>query len=450
MTKPGTPPTPSATPPARGGGYPAPARRSRTKPPTAPRHGADDRHPPDDPPAPAARPAPPDGSGSTDRSGQADSEPPDRSGLEPDTGTDWHRGRLRAALRIDDPGELAAAVPVLLGFHPSDSLVLMAIGGPGGGRIGLTVRVDLPRSGTADDLREVCESAVSGLLTDEPRGAAVLVFAEGTGAQLRHRRLVDAVARRLRERGVQVHALLWVESSAAGARWACYGSCRCAGRLPDPATTALAAASVVEGRVVRPSRAALQRLVAPGDAGRLRRREALLIAAGAAGPVLDTAVLEPAAALETVDAALADAGEGRLVLDDGRVVALALALAEPTVRDEAMHRCVGRTAAAAEQLWSALVRETPDPEAAEPAALLAVSALLRGDGALANVALDRAEAAWPGHRLSTALRSAIAAGMRPVDLRRLLRDSLDTGPAGAAVRRAGGSARRSRRRRPSR
>ena len=64
----------------------------------------------------------------------------------------------------------------------------------------------------------------------------------------------------------------------------------------------------------------------------------------------------------------------------------------------------GPAAAAAEQLWAALVRELPDPEAAEPAALLAVSALLRGDGALANVALDRAEQAWPGHRLTRLLR----------------------------------------------
>ena len=35
-------------------------------------------------------------------------------------------------------------MPVFLGFHPGDSLVLMSLGGSTGYLIGLTVRVDLP------------------------------------------------------------------------------------------------------------------------------------------------------------------------------------------------------------------------------------------------------------------------------------------------------------------
>ncbi len=76
--------------------------------------------------------------------------------------------------------------------------------------------------------------------------------------------------------------------------------------------------------------------------------------------------------------------------------------------------------AAAEQLWAALARETPAPEAAEPAALLAVSALLRGDGALANVALDRAAEAWPGHLLSRQLRAVASSGLAPGELGKAL------------------------------
>jgi hypothetical protein len=89
---------------------------------------------------------------------------------------------------------------------------------------------------------------------------------------------------------------------------------------------------------------------------------------------------------------------------------------------------VGPRPAAAEQLWAALARETPDPEAAEPAALLAVSALLRGDGALANVALDRAERAWPGHRLTRLLRVAAEGGLRPSEVRAWLTASAEPAP----------------------
>ena len=61
-----------------------------------------------------------------------------------------------------------------------------------------------------------------------------------------------------------------------------------------------------------------------------------------------------------------------------------------------------------------------EPEAAEPAALLAMSALLRGDGALANVALDRAERAWPGHAFAALVRRAAMAGIRPSVMREML------------------------------
>jgi hypothetical protein len=98
------------------------------------------------------------------------------------------------------------------------------------------------------------------------------------------------------------------------------------------------------------------------------------------------------------------------------------------VRATALQRCAGPDGAAAEQLWAALAREMPDPEAAEPATLLAVSALLRGDGAMANVALDRAERAWPGHTFSGLVRRAADAGLRPSRVRKLLRDAVGPGP----------------------
>jgi hypothetical protein len=71
-------------------------------------------------------------------------------------------------------------------------------------------------------------------------------------------------------------------------------------------------------------------------------------------------------------------------------------------------------------VWAALTRETPDPEAAEPATQLAVSALLRGDGALAIIALDRAERAWPGHAFAALVRRAAEAGVRPSAMREVL------------------------------
>ncbi|OLT48585.1 hypothetical protein BJF85_12455 [Saccharomonospora sp. CUA-673] len=73
-------------------------------------------------------------------------------------------------------------------------------------------------------------------------------------------------------------------------------------------------------------------------------------------------------------------------------------------------------ALAAERLWRVLVRATPDPERAEPAALLAYSAYLRGEGALASMAVAKARQADPGHLLATLLEQVVARGMPPEQL----------------------------------
>ncbi|MDT7705689.1 MAG: hypothetical protein QOG20_1296 [Pseudonocardiales bacterium] len=318
---------------------------------------------------------------------------------------------------VRDPGEFVVALPYLLGFHPRESLVLVATGGDSGRRLGLTVRVDLP---PPEHQAAVADSVVGKLLLDTPTGAALVVVGSG-GAGPTACELVDQVVHGLEHRGVDVHTVLWAESTTAGARWGCYDPCGCGGPLPDPATTVAVANAVALGSVARADRADLERHVTPAADGRLRRRDAMLIQAHDRAVAGDDVVhADITAGVVVVDAALGDAAAGRLVLDDERVVALAVALVAPAVRDVAMLRSAGPLAAAAEHLWAALAREMPDPEAAEPAALLAVSALLRGDGALANVALDRAERAWPGHRLTGLLRQVTDAGIRPGELRRCL------------------------------
>lgn len=324
-------------------------------------------------------------------------------------------------IRIADPGELVAAIPILLGFHPRDSLVLLAMGGRSGRRMGLTVRIDLP---PPEHTADAADAAIRGLLLDTPTGAAVIVVAgpEGTGPPAA--KLVETVVDGLESRSVDVHTVIWTPGTAGGDRWACYDPCGCTGVVPDGSATPMAASAVAGGQVVFADRIELERLVAPSDPIRIRRREELLTRA--ADGVFDDPDDGPddrVAGLAAVDAAIADTAAGRLELDDERAVVLAHALVSPPVRDAAMLRCAHPdppTAAAAEQLWTLLTRELPDPESAEPAALLAVSALLRGDGALANVALNRAERAWPGHRLTGLLRAVAEAGVRPGEFRACL------------------------------
>ncbi|MDP9406893.1 MAG: DUF4192 domain-containing protein, partial [Actinomycetota bacterium] len=61
------------------------------------------------------------------------------------------------------------------------------------------------------------------------------------------------------------------------------------------------------------------------------------------------------------------------------------------------------------------------PLAAAPATLLAVSAWLRGDGAMANVALARALEAEPSYALAQLLSRALGECLPPAELRAMIR-----------------------------
>ena len=81
-------------------------------------------------------------------------------------------GLERPEVRISDPGEIAAALPHLLGFHPRESVVVIGLGGRSGSRVGLTVRADLPGPG---DARPAAASLARALRTDRPAAALVVV-----------------------------------------------------------------------------------------------------------------------------------------------------------------------------------------------------------------------------------------------------------------------------------
>src|SRR5690242_21748725 len=95
------------------------------------------------------------------------------------------------------------------------------------------------------------------------------------------------------------------------------------------------------------------------------------------------------------------------------------------VRDRALGLAVGDDAAAAEALWTECTRRAPWMLAAAPATLLAVSAWLRGDGAMAAVALERALGSDEDYQLARLLRTALAACMRPQELRAMVTATLD-------------------------
>ncbi|MDQ4117942.1 MAG: DUF4192 domain-containing protein, partial [Actinomycetota bacterium] len=233
-----------------------------TPAPASPAHPDDPGRDPA-PPVPPAAPVPP-GRPVADPAPPAPEGPADLADLarlDELRGADDLAGLLgtepapAVVVRLRGGDELVAALPVLLGFHPAESAVLVGFGGRSTQRVGLTVRVDLP---PPDDVDRVCADAVSALVSDAPTGAAVIVVGGGTGRSGRPPRadVAAALQRTLVEAGVDPFAVLWAAGTRAGRAWACYElpgqDCGCRGEVPAPRPEALAAAAARRGHGVLP------------------------------------------------------------------------------------------------------------------------------------------------------------------------------------------------------
>ena len=83
------------------------------------------------------------------------------------------------------------------------------------------------------------------------------------------------------------------------------------------------------------------------------------------------------------------------------------------VRDDAWARMDPAHQDAHRRLWTDVIRRAQPGYVAAPASLLAFVVWQAGDGALANVALDRALADEPGYSMAQLLRQVITAGAPP-------------------------------------
>ena len=332
-------------------------------------------------------------------------------------------------VRVRDVGEIAAGLPHLMGFHPGKSVVLVGLGGESGRRVVMTARADLPPPEHNRSLARMLSRNVS---TARPEGALVFVVSEQPDAAiagqpaLPHEDLVREVRRALSRVGVAIADTVLVR----GGRWWSYDAAA-AGRAPGTGTplpggvSELEVATVATGTVVRGNRQALAAAIDPPPGHDPGAMAAACARVGVAlsADVMDTGV-EPAAAESwaAVMAGLARCrpGAGGGPLSDEDVARIVWGLRDGVVRDLALTLALGDEPEAAEHLWNECTRRAPAPLDAAPATLLAVCAWLRGDGAMANIALDRALASAPGYGLAGLLRDALDACVTPHDLRALL------------------------------
>jgi hypothetical protein len=316
----------------------------------------------------------------------------------------------RTTLR--SPADLIAVTPYLLGFHPTDSVVVIALRGRA---VAFAARGDLP--GHRAPVRGVAREIVTTVARQAADAVAVLGYGPAATADP----LLRAVRDTAHRRGLRVEEVLRVDAG----RWWSYlcenpRCCPPEGTPIDPDTSEVAAWCTFVGLTAAASRQDLARRVAPvGGAARAAmaratdRAEQALLDQLAAVPEAGRAGFLLAEGAAAVRAALERYAAGG-VLDDGELARLGALLVSIPVRDLAWRAVTTEQPHLA--LWTDVTRRVDPPLVPAPASLLAFTAWRAGDGALAGLALERALREDPAYSLANLLLDALRQGLPPSTL----------------------------------
>ncbi|MFF5444294.1 DUF4192 domain-containing protein [Streptomyces sp. NPDC012888] len=355
-------------------------------------------------------------------------------------------------ITLRSPAELADALPYMVGFHPTDSLVMIAVHGEAG-RFGGRLRLGIPTAPDEweDTARDVAECLVRG---SERRGAkpdGIVLFLcqdpePGESAQRVMTRL-RPLAQRIRlacgALDVPVMEALCISD---GRYWSyvCPDSRCCppeGNPLAAPGTSVMAAAATYAGLHVRGTLRGLQRRLEPlrGPAA-----EEQLAALDRAAAALVPRILEGTSRQEVGAETLALAGTllrrmagappaaggtpadewDDALLGHDEAAAVILGLQDREVRDIAAEWMEGEEAPPALRLWRALARRCVGAYREHSAAPLTLAGWVSwstGDEPTARIALTLALDVDPEYRFAQLLHRACNEGIDPEGLRECLR-----------------------------
>lgn len=344
-------------------------------------------------------------------------------------------------VKLKTPEDVVGSIPAVVGFHPRESMIVMCLRGERK-RQDLTLRYDLPspehEPGIAVDVaarataRDACGVMIV-CFTEEPDDRSVLP----------RQALVDETIRELGRYNIGYLHLLLVR----GGRWWSYDPdepCPVDGTpLPDALTGPAAeveALTALGGRVVRPDREHLERSVTGPVA--LREialdqcyQEAVKTVAGE----LETHGYEATRAktLELTDTLLGRFESGQADLDDAEACRVLVGFTDVLARDVVIGwGVVDEDRRALLALLTALAQRALDDDAAPICAMLAGVAYLDGDGALGNVAIERALRSDPGYSLARLLDTALQSPVDPHQFRMVYGDVMRDYPRPSRRRKA--------------
>jgi hypothetical protein len=323
-------------------------------------------------------------------------------------------------VRLSRPADMAAAIPHLLGFTPEESLVVISLRGPRK-RIGLTMRWDLPPVSLDDDF---AEQIAIRLVADKAEFGLVVCCTSEPSEDTAHPRaaLINTIESKLHVRDIPLLDALLIRDG----RWLSYlctdAECCPPDGAPIPEATDVAAAHAMVGRSVLSSRKALEDRVRPVGFVARRAMEQTLdrvsaeFADGVAAGRIDALRAETVALVRTLIKRFDDPREA--TVSDEEAARVAVGLLDILGRDLVMATMLEHDHDVVETLFVELARRTVPPDDAPMCTVLAAAAYANGNGGLANIALDRAQASDPHYSLAELLRQALYQQVPPSLMRK--------------------------------
>jgi hypothetical protein len=311
-------------------------------------------------------------------------------------------------------------VPVLLGFRPKASAVILGTKPPRG-TLKLTLRFSLDGLASPDVAAYNIGHALNVLTSQEASQARVIGY--GPDAQVAP--FIKLFREQAGKHNVRVQELLRVEDNRYWS-YVCTDPTCCPpeGTPFDPAPDPALAKLLPEGVPgVFDSREALADLVAPLKGAAAR---SMLLATQGAEASIQLAERAPGSAsrsrnrrpiapagIKVVQDAITRYRQGENPVSHDEAGWLLVSLRDTWVRDDAWSRMEPDHRQAHLRLWLDLTGLALPGSVAAPASLLAFVAWQSGNGALAHVALDRALADDPDYKMAHILRRILDRGIDP-------------------------------------
>ncbi len=329
----------------------------------------------------------------------------------------------KSVTRVTSPGDLAALVPELLGFPPTESLVVLCQHEPRG-RVGLTMRFELSHDGPVD----LAACAVARVTSQDATRCSFMVFTDGDPRT----ELVERLTDRLTEAGVRLGEVLLVRDGL----WSSY---TCTRSCCPPAGT-----PVPSGAVGPAGFAAAERVLAGGTLA--SSREQLVSVLDLVDPVgtdvleaafeslADAVVRDFAAAVKDEVAHLRAARDAPGRLDESGVARCIAALRIVAVRDAVLGWSLG-SADELQALGLHLVRRAPTEDSVPVLVITGAATYAGGGGPLASEAFERALRIEPDCRMALLLLTALDGALPPETVTQALTATWESRAAAGKTRR---------------